>query len=129
MPYHLGKKIIRYKTEISHLDYKLSMPKKTNRSVQRRIIRQTIHFYRRSTRMSLSPVLFTVHTSDCTGSENTIFVKYSDDTVIVELSNSIPHYLADVERSTTWRKLTFLTSTMQFLIDFMKRLHHFHLSK
>ena len=33
----------------------------------------------------LSPVLFTLYTNDCTGTENTIFIKYSDDTAIVDL--------------------------------------------
>ena len=44
----------------------------------------------------LSPVLFTLYTNDCTGTENTIFIKYSDDTAIVDLSNSIPHYMDEV---------------------------------
>ena len=45
----------------------------------------------------LSPVLFTLYTNDCTGTEYTIFIKYSDDTAIVDLSNSIPHYIEEVE--------------------------------
>ena len=49
----------------------------------------------------LSPVLFTLYTNDCTGTENTIFIKYSDDTAIVDLSNSIPHYIEEVDRFTT----------------------------
>ena len=55
----------------------------------------------------LSPVLLTLHTNDCTGTENTIFIEYSEDTAIVDLSNSIPHYMAEVERSTTWCKDNF----------------------
>ena len=43
----------------------------------------------------LSPDLFTLYTNDCTGTENTIFIKYSD-TAIVDLSNSIPHYVEEV---------------------------------
>ena len=67
------------------------------------------------------PVLFTLYTNDCTGTENTIFIKYSDDTVIVDLSNSIPHYI-EVERFTTWCKDNFLDlnviKTKELLIDF-----------
>ena len=33
---------------------------------------------------ALSPVLLTLYTNDCTGTENTIFIKYSDDTAIVD---------------------------------------------
>ena len=33
----------------------------------------------------LSSLLFTLYTNDCTGTENTIFIKYSDDTAIVDL--------------------------------------------
>ena len=44
----------------------------------------------------LSPVLFTLYANDCTGTENNIFIKYSDDTAIVDLSNP-PHII--------WRKL------------------------
>ena len=53
-------------------------------------------------------VLFTLYTNDCTGTENTIFIKYSDDTAIVDLSNSIPHYIEEVDRFTTWCKANFL---------------------
>ena len=73
---------------------------------------------------ALSPVLFTLYTNDCTGTENTIFVKYSDDTAIIDLSNSIPHYI-EVERFTIWCKDNFLdlnmTKTKELLIDFRKQ--------
>ena len=36
----------------------------------------------------LSPVLFTIHTNDCIGSDSTLLVKYSDDTAVEDLSNS-----------------------------------------
>ena len=49
----------------------------------------------------LSPVLFTLYTNDCTVTENTIFIEYSDDTAIVDLSNSIAHYMAEDEIFTT----------------------------
>ena len=73
----------------------------------------------------LSPVVFTLYTNDCTGTENTTFVKYSDDTAIVDLSNSIPHYNEEVERFTTWCKDNFLnlnvTKTKELVIDFRKQ--------
>ena len=73
----------------------------------------------------LSPVLFTLYTNDCTGTENTIFIKYSDDTAIVDLSNSIPHYIEEVDRFTTWCKANFLdlnvAKTKELLIDFRKQ--------
>ena len=73
----------------------------------------------------LSPVLFTLYTNDCTGTENTIFIKYSDDTAIVDLSNTISHYIEKVERLTTWCKDNFLdlnvTETKELLIDFRKQ--------
>ena len=73
----------------------------------------------------MSPVLFTLYTNDCTGTENTIFIKYSDDTAIVDLSNSIQHYIEEVERFTTWCKDNFLdlnvTKTKELLIDFRKQ--------
>ena len=74
---------------------------------------------------ALSPVLCTLYTNDCTGTENTIFIEYSDDTAIVDLSNSIPHYIEEVERSTTWCKANFLdlnvAKTKELLIDFRKQ--------
>ena len=73
----------------------------------------------------MSPVLLTLYTNDCTGTENTIFIKYSDDTAIVDLSNSIPHYIEEVDRFTTWCKDNFLhlnvTKTKELLIDFRKQ--------
>ena len=56
---------------------------------------------------------------------NTIFIKYSDDTAIVDLSNSIPHYIEEVDRFTTWCKANFLdlnmAKTKELLIDFRKQ--------
>ena len=64
---------------------------------------------------------FTLYTNDYTRTENTILIKYSDDTVIVDLSNSIPQYMAEVVRFTTWYKDDFLdlnvTKTEELLID------------
>ena len=51
-----------------------------------------------------------------------ILLGYSDDTAIVDLSNSITHYIAEVERFTTWCKGSFsdlnVTKTKELLIDF-----------
>ena len=73
----------------------------------------------------MSPVFFTLYTDDCTGTENTIFIEYSDDTVIVELSNSFQHYLAEVERFMRWFKDDVLdlnvAKTKELLIDFRKQ--------
>ena len=52
-------------------------------------------------------------------------MKYPDDPAIEDLSNSIPHYMADVERLTTWRKDNLLAliviNTKELLIDFRKQ--------
>ena len=73
----------------------------------------------------MSLVLFTLYTHDCTGTQNTIFIKYSDDTAIVDLSNSIPHYIEEAERFTTWCKDNILdlnvTKTKELLVKFMKQ--------
>ena len=45
----------------------------------------------------LSPDLYTLYRNDLTRYDNAIFVKYSDDTEIVDVENSIPHYLAEVD--------------------------------
>ena len=72
----------------------------------------------------LSPVLLTLHRNDRTETENTIFIKYSDDTAMVDLSNSIPHYMAEDERFTSWWKDNCLdhnlTKTKELLIGFRK---------
>ena len=52
----------------------------------------------------LSPVLFTLYTSDCTGTGTTLVIKCSDDTAIEGSSNSDSVYFAAVERFRTWCK-------------------------
>ena len=73
----------------------------------------------------MSPVLLTLYTNDCTGTENTLFMKYSDNTAIVDLSNSIPHYIEKVERFTTWCIDNLfdvnVTKTRELFIDFRKQ--------
>ena len=73
----------------------------------------------------LYPVLFALNTNDCTGNENTTSMNRSDDTAIVDLSNSIPHYMEEIKKFTTWSKYNFLdlnvTKTKELLIDFRKQ--------
>ena len=61
----------------------------------------------------------------CTGTENTIFIKYSDKTAIVDLSNSIPHYIAEVEIFLTWCNDNLFDLNMakikELLVDFKKQ--------
>ena len=54
----------------------------------------------------LSPVLLTLYTNDCTGTDTTPVVKYSDDTAIEDLSNSDTVYSAEVERFRPAVKIT-----------------------
>ena len=52
-------------------------------------------------------------------------MKYSDHTANVDLLNSILHYMAEVEKFTTWCKDNFfdlnMTKTKELLIDFRKQ--------
>ena len=45
-----------------------------------------------------------LYTNDRVGTENSIFIKYFDDTEIVDLSKSIQHYLEEDGGLTWWRK-------------------------
>ena len=70
----------------------------------------------------LSPVLFTLYTNDCTGTEVTPFVKYSDDTALEDLSNSDANYFAEVKRFCEWCRDNYLdlnvSKTKELVIDF-----------
>jgi len=70
----------------------------------------------------LSPILFTIYTQDCTGSDTTPVIKYSDDSAMRDLSNSDHVYLAEVERFSSWCRNNFLDlnvkKTKEMLIDF-----------
>ena len=70
----------------------------------------------------LSPVLFTFYTNDCTGNDDTLFIKYSDDTAIEDLSNSDSVYFDAVARFSAWCKDNFLElnvkKTKELVIDF-----------
>ena len=50
----------------------------------------------------LSPILFTLYTNDCTGTDTTPIIRYSDDSSMEELSNSDSVYFAEVERFSNW---------------------------
>ena len=75
--------------------------------------------------MRLVSCSFHIIYNDCTGTENTIFIKQPDDTAIVDLSNTIPHYIAEVETFMTWCKDNFIdinmTKTKEILIDLRKQ--------
>ena len=73
----------------------------------------------------LSPVLFTLYTNDCSGSELTPVIKYSDDTAIQDLSNSATIYQQEIDRFTTWCDDNFLDlnvkKTKELIIDFRRK--------
>ena len=70
----------------------------------------------------LSPVLFTLYTSDCTGTRTTLVIKYSDDTAIEGSSNSDSVYFAAVERFRTWCKDNWLDlSVIKTKVDLRKK--------
>ena len=56
----------------------------------------------------LSPVLFTLYTNDCSGSNTTPLVKYSDDSALEDLSNSDAVYFDAVEKFSSWCKNNYL---------------------
>ena len=56
----------------------------------------------------LAPVLFTLYTNDCRGTDITSVIKYSDDSAIEDLSNSDDVYFSAVRRFHTWCKQNFL---------------------
>ena len=72
----------------------------------------------------LAPVLFTLYTNDCSGSSITPFIKYSDDTALVDLSDSDTVYFDEVSRFNVWCKDNYLdlnvSKTKEMLIDFRK---------
>ena len=72
----------------------------------------------------LSPVLFTLYTNDCIGTNITPVIKYSDDTAIEDLSNSDSIYMQEVERFTTWCDKNYLElnvkKTKELVIDFRR---------
>ena len=72
----------------------------------------------------LSPVLFTLYTNDCTGTESIPIIKYSDDSALQDLSNSDLAYLQEVDKFTQWCKDNYLDlnvkKTKEMIIDFRR---------
>ena len=73
----------------------------------------------------VSPVLFTMYTDDCRcESAASHLVKYSDDTALVDLSNSHSHFTAEVNRFNLWCSDNFLNlnvqKTKEMIIDFRR---------
>ena len=70
----------------------------------------------------LSPILFTLYTNDCNGNDVTPLIKYSDDTALIDLSNSDAFYFDQVKRFCDWCKDNFLdlnvSKTKELVIDF-----------
>ena len=72
----------------------------------------------------LSPVLFTLYTNDCSGTDSSLLIKYSDDSAIQDLSNSHSSYVEVVTKFSAWCKENFLTlnvkKTKELVVDFRK---------
>ena len=72
----------------------------------------------------LSPVLFTLYTNDCSGSNTTPLMKYSDDYSLEDASNSDAVYFDAVKTFSSWCKINYLDNnfmkTKEMLIDFRK---------
>ena len=76
----------------------------------------------------LSPALFTLYTNDCQGTTKTPIVKYSDDTVIEDLSNSDSVYFSEVHNFSAWCKENYLdlniVKTKEMVVDFREKNPH-----
>jgi gmma-aminobutyric acid receptor subunit gamma len=70
----------------------------------------------------LSPVLFTLYTNDCCGTECTPLIKYSDDTALQDLSNSDSMYFDQVSKFCQWCKDNYLdlnvSKTKELIVDY-----------
>ena len=72
----------------------------------------------------LSPVLFTLYTNDCQGTDVTPLIKYSDDSALIDLSDNDDTYFSEVNRFSTWCEENSLDlnvkKTKELLIDFRR---------
>ena len=72
----------------------------------------------------LSPILFTLYTNDCTGTDTTPVIKYSDDSAREDLFNSDSVYSSEVEKLSNYCMDNSLDlnvkKTKEMLIDFRK---------
>ena len=73
----------------------------------------------------LSPILFTLYTNDCQGTDQTPLVKFSDDSALEDLSDPYPVYFSEVEKFSSWCKENYLdlnvTKTKELAIDSHKK--------
>ena len=72
----------------------------------------------------LSPVLFTLYTNDCSGTDSSLLIKYSDDTALLDLTNSHSTFAEQVEKFSTWCTDNYLDlnvkKTKELVIDFRR---------
>ena len=72
----------------------------------------------------LSPILFTLYANDCTGTDTTPIIKYSDNSAMEDFSKSDSVCFAEVERFSNWCRDNSLDlnvkKTKEMLIDFRK---------
>ena len=73
----------------------------------------------------LSPLLFTLYTNDCRGTDVTPVIKYSDDSALEDLSNSNSVYFSAVDKFSSWCKQNYLDlnvkKTKELVIDFRRQ--------
>ena len=81
-------------------------------------------YFHKALSILLFPVLFTLYTDDCTGTDTTPIIKSSDDSAIEDFYNSDSVYFAEVERFSNWCRDNSLDlnvkKTKEMLIDFRK---------
>ena len=73
----------------------------------------------------ISPVLFTLYTDDCRSPDpDMLFIKYSDDTVIVDTTNSDSRIIEVMDGFAEWCNNNFLdlnpSKTKELLVDFRR---------
>lgn len=74
----------------------------------------------------LSPLLYSLYTSDCTFTSNSnTLVKFADDTVVVLITNDERAYLGEVENLTAWCQANNLSlnvlKTKEMIVDFGRK--------
>ena len=70
----------------------------------------------------LSPILFTLYTNDCKGTNESHLIKCSDDSAILDLSNDDNHHFTEVSKFAEWCERNYLmlnvSKTKELVIDF-----------
>jgi len=73
----------------------------------------------------ISPVIFTLYTNDCRGTDSSFLIKYSDDTALQDLSNTHSTYVDEVSKFCNWCKDNYLDmnikKTKELVIDFRRK--------